>query len=319
MREFCKINPSVWSSKRFASLDGDGQRFYLYCLTSPHSNALGCYKLKIGYIMVDLGIDEKKFYTVSHTVSKTGLIQYDREQEVIWIDRWFDFNPPNNPKHCLKIINELLQVPDCCLKAKTAQQFHDFIQSTSWDKSNVLKFLNPILEGLKGYGIDRVSGLGDTKTKTKTKTEEKDLSNDKSKKKKIELEKPDDVTKQTWADFTTQRNAKKAPITATVLSRIRDEAANAGWTLERALQEICLRGWQGFKAEWLTKNEGKSNGRTEKYTADDALREVIDEIGADRTPDPPAFCDPGHLRQIGGGSENPDAGDDGGSQGFHGR
>lgn len=64
------------------------------------------------------------------------------------------------------------------------------------------------------------------------------------------IENPSDVSEQVFADFLKIRSAKKAPLTETALDGIRDEAAKAGVSLEDALKVCCLRGWQGFKAEW---------------------------------------------------------------------
>lgn len=63
--------------------------------------------------------------------------------------------------------------------------------------------------------------------------------------------KPDDVSNELWADFLNHRKQKKAPVTDRVISLIRNEAKNAGWTLEEALNEVILRNWTGFKAEWV--------------------------------------------------------------------
>lgn len=63
--------------------------------------------------------------------------------------------------------------------------------------------------------------------------------------------KPDDVSAELWADFLKHRKQKKAPVTDRVISLIRNEAKNAGWTLEEALNEVILRNWIGFKAEWV--------------------------------------------------------------------
>jgi hypothetical protein len=62
---------------------------------------------------------------------------------------------------------------------------------------------------------------------------------------------PDDVSEQVWADFLTIRKSKKAPLTASALQGIRREAQKAGWSLQDALRECCVRGWQGFKADWV--------------------------------------------------------------------
>jgi hypothetical protein len=37
-----------------------------------------------------------------------------------------------------------------------------------------------------------------------------------------------------------------------------NEATRAGWTLDAALSEAMMRGWSGFKAEWVG-NKGKKS------------------------------------------------------------
>ena len=161
MRDFSKINPSVWTSKRFTSLDDDGKLFYLYALTSPLSNSCGCYRLPYGYIMEDVGWDRTRIDTVCHTVSQTGLISYDRTEFVILIDRWYEYNPPNNPKHCLRVISELKSVPECDLKNMNAKDLFDFVNTRSWEKENVLSKLKPMLSDTVCHTVSR---LGDTET-----------------------------------------------------------------------------------------------------------------------------------------------------------
>ena len=72
------------------------------------------------------------------------------------------------------------------------------------------------------------------------------------------ISRPDDVDEQVWNDWIATRKAKKAPVTQTALDGIHREAQKAGLTLEAALQTMCERGWQGFKAEWMKTTVGKS-------------------------------------------------------------
>jgi uncharacterized protein YdaU (DUF1376 family) len=62
---------------------------------------------------------------------------------------------------------------------------------------------------------------------------------------------PDGVSSEVWDSFVKQRKAKKAQITDLVIKGIQSEANKAGWTLEAALQEIVIRNWQSFKADWV--------------------------------------------------------------------
>lgn len=88
-------------------------------------------------------------------------------------------------------------------------------------------------------------------TPSKPKTEKKPQSCGVAPKTQTSVAKPDDVSNELWADFLNHRKQKKAPVTYRVISLIRNEAKNAGWTLEEALNEVILRNWIGFKAEWV--------------------------------------------------------------------
>lgn len=73
-------------------------------------------------------------------------------------------------------------------------------------------------------------------------------------------QKPDDVCEGVWQDFQSVRKKKRAPLTETALAGIVREAANAGWSLESALAECSIRGWQAFKAEWVKGKPDPSAG-----------------------------------------------------------
>lgn len=75
-------------------------------------------------------------------------------------------------------------------------------------------------------------------------------------KKTPEVVAPEGVSSEIWSAFVAHRKAKKAPITALVMAGIEEQAKLAGWTLENALKEVCVRGWMSFKAEWVAKKPG---------------------------------------------------------------
>ena len=62
---------------------------------------------------------------------------------------------------------------------------------------------------------------------------------------------PEGVSDSVWQEFKTLRKAKRAPITQRAIDAITIEANKAGWTLEKALEECVVRGWQAFKADWV--------------------------------------------------------------------
>lgn len=76
---------------------------------------------------------------------------------------------------------------------------------------------------------------------------------------------PDGVPDSVWQDFVKHRKSIKAPLTGTAVKGIEREAKKAGISLNDAIQEICARGWRGFKADWVTaKPESMSTQDLEK-------------------------------------------------------
>lgn len=88
-----------------------------------------------------------------------------------------------------------------------------------------------------------------TVTKTKTETVTKTV------------EAPEGVSQEVWDSFVKQRKAKRAQVTPLVIAGIAKEAAEAGWTLEAALQEVVVRNWQSFKAEWVADKQSPADKR----------------------------------------------------------
>ena len=71
------------------------------------------------------------------------------------------------------------------------------------------------------------------------------------KKKATSVAPPEGVSDSVWQEFKSLRKAKKAPITQRAIDALTNEANKAGWTLEKALEECVVRGWQAFKADWV--------------------------------------------------------------------
>jgi hypothetical protein len=74
-----------------------------------------------------------------------------------------------------------------------------------------------------------------------------------TKKKATIVATPIGVSNSVWQEFKTLRKAKRAPITQRAIDAISSEAQKIGWSLEKALEECVVRGWQAFKADWVVK------------------------------------------------------------------
>lgn len=96
----------------------------------------------------------------------------------------------------------------------------------------------------------------------------KDISSSTPKKQKpksASLEKPCDVTDQTWHDLLALRKAKKSPLSISAWSiakkQIDEVQAKTSHTLEQILLVWIERGWQGFKAEWYMNHINAQNAQ----------------------------------------------------------
>ena len=122
MRDFTKVSPTLWQSKRFLGLPSDDGRFlYLYLLTCPHQNSAGCFWLPDGYACNDLCWEEDRYQRARQELIDAELIQYDETDDVVLIERWFNHNPPMNQSHMTGIKRALEKVPSAVLLGATLE------------------------------------------------------------------------------------------------------------------------------------------------------------------------------------------------------
>lgn len=111
--------------------------------------------------------------------------------------------------------------------------------------------------------------------------------------------KPDGLPDDVWRDW---KRVRKRPVTRTVLTRIENEAAKIGWTLSQAITEAAESGWQGFKADWVTKDQGNGSGSRDNR---DGVAKALDRrLGLDGTANPFDRC---NDARIGSDSGSPPA------------
>lgn len=246
MREFCKLNISIWNSKRFRKLDEIGKVFYLYCLSSPSGNSAGCFVLPIGYMMTDLQWNESRVLDALKKVVDTTLIDYDYQENVIFIDRWFDYNPPTNPNHSIKVFSDTLSIPFTPLKLKTLLCFSKCLQEKKWSLPGNMR------EEIERVSKDPVMKKHPTETETETETETKKESDaQKAPGKNIALS--DNYFNEFWELFPRQRRGSRDKAESAWRSAItRDDrlaifAGTKNYSQSREVREGFAKG----AAAWL--------------------------------------------------------------------
>jgi uncharacterized protein YdaU (DUF1376 family) len=92
---------------------------------------------------------------------------------------------------------------------------------------------------------------------------------------------PEGVSDSVWQEFKSLRKAKKAPITQRAIDALTNEAKKAGWTLEKALEECVVRGWQAFKADWVAKKGNPADNIRLTVPASNEPDPALEKIKAD--------------------------------------
>lgn len=111
--------------------------------------------------------------------------------------------------------------------------------------------------------LDEETGLKSSSNKDNAPADDAEQKPEKAKKQKAVFcttERPDDVDPDLWNDFITHRKAKRAPVTATVIKRMRSAATECQMTLSQAMEMTVTRGWQGFEARYVLKDRKESAG-----------------------------------------------------------
>jgi len=123
----------------------------------------------------------------------------------------------------------------------------------NWDKRQFVSDSSTMRVAKHRNKKKQVSNADETLQKRPSNAIDTDTDTEQIQKRTTSVATPSGVSDSVWQEFKSLRKAKKAPITQRAIDKISEEANLAGWTLEKALEECIVRGWQAFKAEWVAK------------------------------------------------------------------
>ncbi len=148
MSEYNIISKSVWNSKKFKSLKKDqfSKLVYLYLLNCRHSNSCGCYFIHPGYIADDLNCTESEVKKSMENLSAVDLIEYDTDENTVFIKNFLIHNPPRNPKHAIKVFNDTMMIPSRAMRSACISQLSAILREKNWklpkDKQELIESLS---------------------------------------------------------------------------------------------------------------------------------------------------------------------------------
>lgn len=191
------------------------------------------------------GRGSRNFYALNVQKINNGFEQAKVAKEVFKSESGIKFDTSNENATSDKNVSGVVTFLQESGSKNDTQLYQDYTNT----KSNIDARSEPVEDELPLVEVSEV--VETALTLSKQETVEKPKSRGIATKTQTNVTKPNDVSANLWADFLNHRKQKKAPVTERVISLIRNEAKNAGWTLEEALNEVILRNWTGFKAEWV--------------------------------------------------------------------
>jgi hypothetical protein len=114
MRDYGKVFSSIWESADFRSLSEDGRALVLYLLTCKHITIAGVCRLPDGYACEDLQWTPERVAEGFRNIEEKGFATRCDDTKWVWVTKFLEWNPPENPnqrKAAAKVANT---VPDSC-------------------------------------------------------------------------------------------------------------------------------------------------------------------------------------------------------------
>jgi hypothetical protein len=121
-KPFRIVMTSLWDSKKFATLPSDRVRLqFVYLLTCEATTSVGCYVLKPGHGASDLNMSVEEYSEGIDTLSRTNLIGFDKETNLVRIVGHLALMGFSNPKHATGSVRIARKLPDCDEKLRLFQ------------------------------------------------------------------------------------------------------------------------------------------------------------------------------------------------------
>ncbi|RUV07447.1 hypothetical protein EOA79_04585 [Mesorhizobium sp. M1A.F.Ca.IN.020.03.2.1] len=122
-RQFHKVSPDVWRSRRFLALTAEERLLWFYFSTGPHQTSAGCCKLPAAYAVADLGWLMDQYLENLAALVGGDLVVHDPETDEIYVCRWFKTSPPTNGKHAAGIYNHICKLESPAVQDRVEREF----------------------------------------------------------------------------------------------------------------------------------------------------------------------------------------------------
>jgi hypothetical protein len=114
MREYGKVFSRIWESPNFRALSEDGRTLALYLLTCQHGTIAGLFRVPDGYASEDLQWSSERVAEGFGNLEANGFATRCDVTKWVWITKYLQHNPPENPNQGKAIRRVVEMVPAAC-------------------------------------------------------------------------------------------------------------------------------------------------------------------------------------------------------------
>jgi len=147
----------IWDDKKFYTLSEQAKLVYLFLISCPMGNGLGCFKAGMAAMIEEMRYTDKGFKKGFNEGLEEGLFEYNAEARVLLIPTYFNRNLVTNPNGIRSLAKDFSKLPDCDLKDKCYQIVKAFVEGS---KEGFKEAFNERFEEPLGRGRGQGSGLG---------------------------------------------------------------------------------------------------------------------------------------------------------------
>lgn len=114
MREYGRIHCAFWTSTDIQSMSEDGRWLAMYLLSSQHTTMIGAFRLPDGYVCEDLKWSAGRVSKGFAELFQKGFANRCETTKWVWIRKFLQWNPPENPNQWKAAKKLATQIPAGC-------------------------------------------------------------------------------------------------------------------------------------------------------------------------------------------------------------
>ncbi len=125
-RDYGVVRNAFWESDTVRGLATEHKFLGLYIIASPHTNAIGCFKIPVAYVAHDTEMTPAALEAAFAALRERGFMHWCERMPWVWIPKYLTHNPPENPNVWRKCVKELYDLPiEISARATIAAELYD--------------------------------------------------------------------------------------------------------------------------------------------------------------------------------------------------